>query len=110
MTADSRHLSVASNHCRNYERTTETNTELDGGTQTNPINFSRYAPKAMKAALRAVGYALTLKDLAAMWDLSATLYMRLSASERAFLAIAVLWSLTDDEYQAVLEYMAEGEA
>ncbi|PWK54998.1 hypothetical protein [Silicimonas algicola] len=52
-----------------------------------------------------VGYSLTLQDEWAMWSLAAVLYLRLSPEERAFLAKAVLWSMTDEQYQRLLQRM-----
>lgn len=75
-----------------------------------PTNFSRYASKDHKSATHMVGYCLTLIDLPSMWQLATVLHARLEPRERAFLAIAVLWSLTDEEYADVIEYMSEGEA
>lgn len=60
-------------------------------------------------ATRMICYALTLKDLPSMWQLATVLRARLKPRERVFLAVSSLWSLTDDEYAAVIEYMTEGE-
>ena len=57
------------------------------------------------AVTRAVGYCLTLLDDAATFQLSAVIYARLRPSERAFLAVAALRALNDDEYDAVLDFM-----
>jgi hypothetical protein len=70
--------------------------------------MSRYAKPAHKTVARMVGYALTLLDEWAMWYLAAVLYARLTMEERAFLAMAVLWSLTDEEYCRLVRRM-EGE-
>ncbi|MGR3515372.1 MAG: hypothetical protein ACU0GG_21620 [Paracoccaceae bacterium] len=55
-----------------------------------------------------VGYCLTLLDERAMWELSAILHYRLSPGERAFVAVAALMALDDDEYQQVIDWV-EGE-
>ena len=55
-----------------------------------------------------IGYCLTTLDEPAMWQLSAIINARLTPRERAFLAVAALWGLDDDEYQRVIAAM-EGE-
>jgi len=56
-----------------------------------------------------LGYCLTSLDEQAMWSLSAVLQVHLISRERVFVAAAVLWSLTDDEYRKLIQYM-ESEA
>lgn len=54
-----------------------------------------------------VGYCLTLRDEAAMWSLAAVLYVRLKPSEKAFLAVAAIAALDEEEWQHVLN-LVEG--
>ena len=68
-------------------------------------NFGRFAKPGIKSTSRSVGYGLALLDEQAMWFLSAILHSRLTSRERAFLALAALWSLTDREYQLVIDHV-----
>lgn len=44
-----------------------------------------------------------------MWQLSAFLNRRLQPRERAFLTVATLMVVDDDEYQAAFDFMEGGE-
>ena len=67
-------------------------------------NQWRHSKKNHRAVARMVGHSLPLLDELAMWHLASVLYVRLKGRERAFLAVSVLCSLTDDEYEAVIEF------
>lgn len=54
-----------------------------------------------------VGYALRLRDEHAMLSLAVVLRARLDAGDRAFLAIAALKSLDEDDLSAVLGYVCD---
>jgi hypothetical protein len=76
--------------------------------QTQNGGFSRLIDKQHKSASRIVGYSLTLLDEAAMWELSAVLHARLLPAERKFLTAGMIFSLTNDEYEEVINFV-EGE-
>lgn len=67
--------------------------------------FAELIKDAHKRVSKAVGYCLTLLDESAMWNLSWVLRVRLSPRERAFLAVAALWSLDESEYEQVIQCM-----
>lgn len=67
--------------------------------------FSRLIAPAHKRVARMVGYCLTAPDESSMWQLSAILSARLKPRERAFLAVAILTALEDDEYEHVIRFM-----
>jgi len=78
--------------------------------QAKPIRasgFKNQVKDAHKRVARMVGFCLTLRDEHAMWWLSAVLHARLSPGERAFLAVAALMALTDDEYREVVTFMED---
>lgn len=76
---------------------------------TAAARFSKLIKRPHMQVCRMVGYCLTTLNEPAMWQLSAILNARLKPRERAFLAVAALMALEDDEYQAVLDFMEGGE-
>ncbi len=69
--------------------------------------FGRHCPDRHKRAIKVHGYALTLLDEPNMWEVAALWHALLPPRERVFTAVAALWSLTDDEFAAVLKFMAD---
>ena len=74
-----------------------------------PRKFKDLVAPGIKRACRMVGFCLTLGNVPAMWELSAILHCRWRPHERAILALAALMALTDDEYQAVIEFVEREE-
>ena len=74
-------------------------------TQRNhSFGFGRLIKPEQKRAAKATGYALTLGDTQAMSELAKVLF-HLQPPERVLIAVAAIFALPDDEYQAVIDFV-----
>lgn len=71
----------------------------------NKSTFGRHAPDDIKAVSRIIGFSLMNQDDAAMWQIAAVIYSRLSPAQRLFLAAGCLWGLTEQEYRDVVKWI-----